>query len=125
MDNGRPGNELRIGDPEREQAMRLLGEHFSAGRLDVAEYDQRCRQAGAARFGSDLAALFDDLPEPRPTARPPAPSDLATPRPARQTKIAIAVGAVALAVLLVVFARQLGFLLLVPAVAFLWFSWRR
>ena len=53
--------------------MTLLGEHMSAGRLEIDEYDQRCQQAAVARFRSDLNALFADLPSPRPQDELPAP----------------------------------------------------
>ncbi|WP_433870042.1 DUF1707 SHOCT-like domain-containing protein [Saccharopolyspora sp. CA-218241] len=72
MDEGRRRGELRIGDPEREQVMRMLGEHLSARRLDVHEYDERCRAAADARYRRDLDRLFTDLPEPRPQRAAPA-----------------------------------------------------
>ncbi|WP_235883554.1 DUF1707 SHOCT-like domain-containing protein [Saccharopolyspora elongata] len=127
MDNGRRGKDLRIGDPERENAMRLLGEHFSAGRLDVTEYDERCRLAAAARFRSELTPLFDDLPEPQPSEppRPVAPAIRAAAPPAAAGKIVLAVCAVVLVVFLLVVARQLALVLLLPLIAVLWFSWRR
>ncbi|WP_406688778.1 DUF1707 domain-containing protein [Saccharopolyspora sp. ID03-671] len=121
MDSGRRGRDLRIGDPERERAMRLLGEHFSAGRLELAEYDERCRQAAGARFGSELDELFDDLPGPRPVELAPA-----TTRPAPSAgAIALTVGAIAAGIALVVVARQIGVLLLIPMLAIIWFTWRR
>ncbi len=67
---------VRIGDTERDDAIRALGEHFAAGRLDREEYDERADRALAARTWSDLAPLFRDLPQPvaapRPPAQPPA-----------------------------------------------------
>jgi hypothetical protein len=60
------GATVRVGDEEREQAARALGDHYAAGRLDRAEYDERLDQAFSARTRADLAALFRDLPEPRP-----------------------------------------------------------
>lgn len=102
--------------------MRLLGEHFSAGRLELAEYDERCRQAAAARFGSELDELFDDLPGPRPGGElTPA----ATRTAPSAGKIAIAVGAVAVLLALVLVARQIGLILLLPTLAIIWFTWRR
>ncbi|KAA5833763.1 DUF1707 domain-containing protein [Saccharopolyspora hirsuta] len=103
--------------------MRLLGEHFAVGRLDVGEYDERCRQVATARFRSELEALFDDLPAPRPE-RAPEPQAAVVPRPAA-VKIALAVGVAALAVLLLIVARQAALVLLIPLVAVLWFTWRR
>ncbi|MCI2419114.1 DUF1707 domain-containing protein [Saccharopolyspora sp. K220] len=125
MDNGRRGKDLRIGDPERERAMRLLGEHFSAGRLEVHEYDERCQQAAVARFSSELDALFDDLPAPRPNNPPVVPAAAAARSVPTSGKVVLAICAAALLVFLIVVARQLGLVLLVPLVALIWFTWRR
>jgi hypothetical protein len=56
---------MRVGDAERDEAARALGEHFASGRIDRAEYDERLELAFAARTGNDLAALFRDLPQTR------------------------------------------------------------
>jgi TM2 domain-containing membrane protein YozV len=67
---------VRIGNLEREAAVRELGEHFAEGRLDPEEYEQRASAAYAARTNDDLAPLFADLPRPdaQPTvAAPPFP----------------------------------------------------
>ncbi|MFR9731074.1 DUF1707 domain-containing protein [Saccharopolyspora sp. MS10] len=58
--------DLRIGDAERETAINRLGEHLTAGRLDVVEYDERCATAAGARSRAELDALFADLPGARP-----------------------------------------------------------
>ncbi|CUR54237.1 hypothetical protein NOCA2140060 [metagenome] len=63
---------VRIGDAERDEAVRALGEHFAAGRLEREEYDERADVALAARTWSDLAPLFRDLPQPVATPRPVA-----------------------------------------------------
>ncbi|WP_424188323.1 DUF1707 domain-containing protein [Actinokineospora sp. G85] len=73
--------DVRVGNLEREDAMRVLGEHFSAGRLQVHEYDERVGHATAATTRSELQVLFADLPAPYPpfmapavwSAPPPAP----------------------------------------------------
>jgi TM2 domain-containing membrane protein YozV len=67
---------LRIGNTEREAAVRELGEHYAAGRLDAAEYEERTSAAYAARTAEDLAPLFADLPREQPTValRPGAPT---------------------------------------------------
>jgi hypothetical protein len=62
----------RIGDAEREQAVRRLGKHVGAGRLDLAEFEARCAVACAARTRADLDALFADLPAARPPSARPA-----------------------------------------------------
>ena len=66
---------MRIGDTEREQALAALGEHMSAGRLDIDEYGERSAKVTAARTRSELVDLFTDLPDPRPGSAP-------TPQPA-------------------------------------------
>lgn len=73
--SGSPGpTGIRIGDAEREQAVQSLGEHLRAGRLNVAEYDERLEQAFAARTEAELTPLFTDLPGGSPRSGPtPAP----------------------------------------------------
>ena len=57
-----PTKRLRIGDAERDQAVSLLSEHFVAGRLTQAEFEERSEQATRSRYTDDLEPLFDDLP---------------------------------------------------------------
>lgn len=73
MSSPPPPGSPRIGDDEREQAIRALGEHYSRGRLDVHEFDERVREATQARTASEIAPLFADLPGPHPAfLAPPA-----------------------------------------------------
>lgn len=58
----RPGWQPRIGDAERQAAVEALSEHFVAGRLDNAEFNQRMDAAMQARTAAELAPLFADLP---------------------------------------------------------------
>jgi hypothetical protein len=80
---------LRIGDAERNEVIDALGQHFSAGRLDRAELDERLGRASAARTGGDLAGILADLP---PLVSPAPPG---TPAPARpwHTALWVAVAA--------------------------------
>lgn len=57
-----PVRETRVGDAERERAVRVLGEHFAAGRIDETEHQERTDRAYAAKTRSELDALFEDLP---------------------------------------------------------------
>lgn len=67
MSTDGPGrDDLRIGDAERESAMQALGEHMSAGRLDIDEFGDRSAKVTAARTRAELSALFTDLPAPHP-----------------------------------------------------------
>jgi hypothetical protein len=61
-----PGRDVRIGTEEREQAVRLLSQHLSAGRLELAEFEERVTAAYGARTAGELGALFADLPGPLP-----------------------------------------------------------
>jgi hypothetical protein len=58
--------DIRISNDERDETVRMLGEHLSTGRLELAEYEERCGRAIAARTRGDLEGLFDDLPAPHP-----------------------------------------------------------
>ncbi|TDW95284.1 uncharacterized protein DUF1707 [Kribbella pratensis] len=62
MNDERPGGSIRIGDSEREDAVRRLGEHYEAGRLSADEHSERVERALKARTGADLEGLFADLP---------------------------------------------------------------
>jgi len=53
--------------------MRRLSDHFAAGRLSVAEFDERSARVAAAMTRGELAPLFADLPEPVAAAPAAAP----------------------------------------------------
>src|ERR1700749_565779 len=58
---------LRVSDAERNAVAEQLGTHYSDGRLDQAEFDERVGRAMAARTRGDLDGLFDDLPDLEPS----------------------------------------------------------
>jgi Domain of unknown function (DUF1707) len=66
--------EPRIGDADRDKAVAFLQEHMAQGRIDAAEFDDRMSRALKARTASDLAVLFDDLPDPRPSSATDRPA---------------------------------------------------
>ncbi len=72
-----PEPHLRAADADRTAVATQLGDQMSAGRLTVAEYDERLARAYAARTYGELEELTADLP--RPAARPPAPAPAARP----------------------------------------------
>lgn len=85
-------SQIRIGDTERESALTALGEHMSAGRLDIDEYGDRTARVATAKTRGDLIALFGDLPEPHPRfgpALPPPPAavPLTHPVPQQQSQV--------------------------------------
>lgn len=53
---------MRIGDPERTEALDRLGSHFANGYLTPAEYEERTGHVVAARTRGELDRLFTDLP---------------------------------------------------------------
>ncbi|MQY23365.1 DUF1707 SHOCT-like domain-containing protein [Nocardia macrotermitis] len=65
--------DIRVGTAERETAMRRLSDHFAAGRLSVAEFDERSAVIAAAVTRGDLVQVFTDLPEPVAAPQQPAP----------------------------------------------------
>jgi hypothetical protein len=69
-----PEPHLRAGDDDREAVATALGSHMAAGRLSLAEYEDRLARAYAARTFGELAELTADLPRVPPAAAPaPAP----------------------------------------------------
>ncbi|AOD23936.1 DUF1707 domain-containing protein [Rhodococcus sp. D-6] len=69
--------DIRIGTAEREEAVALLGEHFAAGRLSLAEFDERVALATQATVRGDLIPLFADLPSAPAAMATTGPRDLA------------------------------------------------
>jgi hypothetical protein len=62
--------QVRIGNAERDAAMKALDAHLSAGRLDLDEYGERYAKVSVARTQDELTALFTDLPQPAPFIAP-------------------------------------------------------
>jgi hypothetical protein len=73
-------SEIRVGDAEREQALQALGDHMSAGRLDIDEYGDRTARVAASKTRGDIVEVFRDLPEPKPRFGPPVKAAPAVPR---------------------------------------------
>jgi hypothetical protein len=68
---------MRVSDAERQAVADRLAEHFSSGRLDQAEFDERIGKAMGAKARADLNGLFDDLPETgAPAATDPSTGQL-------------------------------------------------
>jgi hypothetical protein len=85
-----PAGDLRASDADRDAALSELSEHFQAGRLTSAEFDERTSKALSAQTGRQLAELMADLPDAS-VARPGAvPASQAGARPARRRSPAMA-----------------------------------
>jgi Domain of unknown function (DUF1707) len=70
---GHTDQHIRVSDGERAEVADRLAAHFSEGRLNQAEFDERVAQAMNARTRGDLSGLFGDLPEPGPALSPETP----------------------------------------------------
>jgi hypothetical protein len=72
---------IRVSDADRNAVAEVLTQHYTDGRLDQAEFDERVGRTMAAKTRGDLVGLFDDLPDidnPDDTGTPDGP-----PRPYR------------------------------------------
>ena len=65
---------MRASDADRDAVVSDLGEHFQAGRLTLAEFDERTGRALTARTWGELKELLADLPATRPEPQIPAAS---------------------------------------------------
>lgn len=131
-------SELRLSDAERQEALDALAEHVRTGRLELSEFDERSGQVSGAKYGKDIAPLFADLPDPRPsilgprgrqdTPRGPghgspapatssAPADSAgTLRPWQQKLASSAVPIAAVIAIVLLFTAKAWIAFLLPAV---------
>lgn len=70
---------IRIGDAEREEAVRRLGEHYEAGRLTAEEHGDRIEAALRAKTTVELRDVFFDLPGERAQQQQPGAEQQAGP----------------------------------------------
>jgi hypothetical protein len=57
---------MRAGTADRQAAVDGLARHFTEGRLNPSEFDERVGSAYAAIYLDELPELFADLPEAQP-----------------------------------------------------------
>ncbi|MET9628951.1 DUF1707 domain-containing protein [Lentzea sp. NPDC006480] len=120
-----PSRDIRVGDTERQQALQVLGEHMSAGRIDIDEYGDRSAKITTAKTRGELMALFYDLPDPRPQfVAPMAMYPEQAKAPARRWEGSV-VPVVGIAVVLAFFfvVKNPLIFVLIPVVALLWGQW--
>ena len=58
-----PGNNVRVGDADREAVTAQLREHYADGRLTLEELNERIDQTFAAKTKADLNTVMRDLPQ--------------------------------------------------------------
>jgi hypothetical protein len=79
-----PEPHLRASDSDRSAVATALGEHMAAGRLTLAEYEERLAQVYETKTLGGLAALTADLPPTAASrASAPTPTFARSPQPAR------------------------------------------
>ncbi len=64
---------MRVSDAERTAIADRLAKHFSEGRLDEAEFNDRLDRAMSAKTMADLTGLLSDLPDAE-AAQPQLPA---------------------------------------------------
>jgi hypothetical protein len=106
-----PAN-VRVSDAERNRVIEVLKQHAAEGRLTLEEFEARVDEALVARTGTDLRLVLRELPVPQtePVRRRPG--------------LPVAVPAIPLIVMVVVFISLAAghfFLLPLVFVAFFWF----
>jgi len=79
---------MRVSDAERSEVADALSKHYSDGRLDEAEFNERLQKAMSAKTRGDFAGLLADLP---PITPPPPPEPQV-----RHRRTGLALGLVAL-----------------------------
>ena len=119
--------DIRIGNAERSEALDLLGEHFSLGRLTLPEFDERSARASMATTRGDLAVLFADLPGTPTTAPAVTRDDLpvitVTKQSERWREVVMGLTPLVALVLFFTFDTWL-FFLLIPAMGIVLFAGR-
>jgi uncharacterized protein DUF1707 len=71
-----PGGGLAVlaSDNERERTVAVLREHWTAGRLTLAEFEARAEEAWRGRCAGDLWRAVRNLPVAQSPARPRRPA---------------------------------------------------
>jgi Domain of unknown function (DUF1707) len=99
--------QMRISDADRADVADRLSQHYSDGRLDQAEFNERLDRAMKAKTQSDLAGLFTDLPPvdvPGKAVKAVPPQDR---RPRNRRPLTRTLGLILVIVVAVVAARAL------------------
>jgi hypothetical protein len=108
---------VRISAAERDRALQELSEHFSTGRLNPTEFEQRSAAAVAATTRNELAALFADLPAAGHLA---GDARITVPWP-----VGLVAAAIVVSPPLALFLHNVLWLLLIPVAVGIWALSRR
>jgi len=98
---------MRISDADRAEVADRLSKHYSDGRLDQAEFNERLDRAMNAKTQADLNGLFADLPatdEPGKAVKAARQPDR---RPANRRPVQRVLGLILITVVAIFVARAL------------------
>jgi hypothetical protein len=99
--------QMRISDADRAEVADRLSKHYSDGRLDQAEFNERLDRAMNAKTQADLNGLFADLPttdEPDQAVKAARPPDR---RPGNRHPVQRVLGLILITVVAIFVARAL------------------
>ena len=102
--------QMRISDADRAEVADRLSKHYSDGRLDQAEFNERLDRAMNAKTQADLNGLFADLPgtdEPDKAAKAAKVVRQPDRRPRNRRPVQRVVGLILIAVVAIFAARAL------------------
>ena len=106
-----PANpQMRISDADRAEVADRLSKHYSDGRLDQAEFNERLDRAMNAKTQADLNGLFADLPatdEPDKAARAAKAVRQPDQRPRNRRPVQRVLGLILITVVAIFAARAL------------------
>jgi len=106
-----PANpQMRISDADRAEVTDRLSKHYSDGRLDQAEFNERLDRAMNAKTQADLNGLFADLPatdEPDKAAKPAKAVRQPDQRPRNRRPVQRVIGLILITVVAIFAARAL------------------
>jgi Domain of unknown function (DUF1707) len=106
-----PANpQMRISDADRAEVADRLSKHYSDGRLDQAEFNERLDRAMNAKTQADLNGLFADLPatdEPDKAAKAPKVVRQPDQRPRNRRPVQRVLGLILITVVAIFAARAL------------------
>jgi hypothetical protein len=107
--------QMRVSDADRAEVADRLSKHYSDGRLDQAEFEERLEQAMKAKTQADLDGLFTDLPAAEEPDKPARQPDVRPPagRPRHR----------AVGLILIIVVAVVGHALEMPFVPFFWHPW--
>ena len=104
---GSANPQMRISDADRAEVADRLSKHYSDGRLDQAEFNERLDRAMNAKTQADLNGLFADLPatdEPDKAAKAVRQPDQ---RPRNRRPVQRVLGLILITVVAIFVARAL------------------